>query len=69
MQEQADAIRDSVLSGLDKAKSDMDDQISQFERVNSLIEHGAKLSEMLFGEKAYDNAVKFYNMQKENNIK
>lgn len=69
MQEQADIIRDSVLSGLDKAKSDMDDQISQFERVNSLIEHGAKLSEMLFGEKAYDNAVKFYNMQKQNNIK
>lgn len=69
MQEQADAIRDSVLSGLDKAKSDMDDQISQFERVNSLIEHGAKLSEMLFGEKAYDNAIKFYSMQKENNIK
>ena len=62
-----DNIKDNYLDGIKSAKDQMDDQVDQYERVNDLIEHNVKLTQLLYGDKAYDTMDKYYNLQKQNN--
>jgi hypothetical protein len=45
----------------------MDDQIDQYERVNDLINHNVKLTQLLYGDAAYNTMNKYYNLQKQYN--
>ena len=67
IQDQIDQIKENYLDALDKAKDKMDDQIDQYERVNSLIDHNVKLVQMIYGDKAYNTMQKYYELQKKNN--
>jgi hypothetical protein len=67
IQEQVDNIKNSYLSAIDDAKSKMDDQINQYERINGLVDHQVKMAQLLYGDKAYDTLDKYYNLQKRNN--
>ena len=49
------------------AKKKLDEQIDQYERVNKIIDHNVKLTQLLYGDKAYDTLNKYYEMQKKNN--
>ena len=67
IQDQIDQIKENYLDALDEAKDKMDDQIDQYERVNSLIDHNVKLVQMIYGDKAYNTMQKYYELQKKNN--
>ena len=67
IQDLIDEIKDTYLDALDDAKDKMDDQIDQYERVNDLINHNVKLTQLLYGDKAYGTMQKYYNLQKANN--
>lgn len=67
IQDLVDDIKDTYLDALDDAKDKMDDQIDQYERVNDLINHNVKLTQLLYGDKAYGTMQKYYNLQKANN--
>jgi hypothetical protein len=45
----------------------MDENVDQYERINDLIDHNVKLTELMFGDKAYDTMNKYYDLQKKNN--
>ena len=66
MQQQADQIRETLLSAYDELADNQATIINQYHRVNDVIEHGAKLSQMVFGEKAYAQAEKFQKDQIKN---
>ena len=67
VQDLIDDIKDNYLDALDNAKDKMDDQIDQYERVNDLIDHNVKLTQMLYGDTAYNTMNKYYELQKANN--
>ena len=67
VQDLVDDIKDNYLDTLDNAKDKMDDQIDQYERVNDLIDHNVKLTQMLYGDKAYNTMDKYYELRKANN--
>ena len=67
VQDLVDDIKDNYLDALDNAKDKMDDQIDQYERVNDLIDHNVKLTQMLYGDTAYNTMNKYYELQKANN--
>ena len=67
IQDLSEKIMENYLDALDDAKDKMDDQIDQYERVNDLVEHNMKLTQMLYGDKAYDTMEKYYDYQKDNN--
>lgn len=67
VQDLVDDIKDSYLDAIDDANDKMDQQISQYERINDLIEHNVKLTELLYGDKAYDTINKYYNLRLQNN--
>jgi hypothetical protein len=45
----------------------MDENVDQYERINDLIDHNVKLTELMFGDKAYDTMNKYFDLQKKNN--
>ena len=67
IQDMVDDIKDNYLDAIDNAKDKMDDQIDQYERVNDLIDHNVKLTQLLYGDKAYNSMDRYYNLQKANN--
>ena len=67
IQDKVDEIRQNYLDALDDAKDKMDKQIDQYERVNDLINHNVRLTQLLYGDKAYDTMNKYYDLQKTNN--
>lgn len=69
MQEQADQIKETLLSAYDQMKSNQEDIIKQYERVNSVLDHGRKISQMIFGEKAFKQSEEFQAAQIDNDRK
>ena len=59
-------IQKQYLDSLKDAKDKMDDQIDQYERINDLLDHGAKLAQLIYGDKAYASLEKYYNLQQDN---
>ena len=59
-------IQEIYLDSLKDAKDKMDDQIDQYERVGELIEHNAKLAQLIYGDKAYASLEKYYALQQRN---
>lgn len=69
VQDLVDDIKDNYLDAIDSAKDKMDQQIDQYERVNDLVEHNVKLTELLYGDKAYATMDKYYDLIQKNNEK
>lgn len=69
IQDLVDDIKDNYLDAIDSAKDKMDQQIDQYERVNDLVEHNVKLTELLYGDKAYATMDKYYDLIQKNNEK
>ena len=67
IQDLVEEMQDNYLDAIDKARDKMDEQIDQYERVNKLIDHNVKLTQLLYGDKAYDTMDKYYEKQKQNN--
>lgn len=59
-------IQKQYLDSLKDAKDKMDDQIDQYERINDLLDHSAKLAQLIYGDKAYASLEKYYNLQQDN---
>ena len=68
IQDLTDEIAESYLDSIDAAKDALDEHIDQYERINDLIEHNVKLTELLYGDKGYDTLNKYYDLQKQNNM-
>ena len=68
IQDLTDEIAESYLDSIDAAKDALDEHIDQYERINDLIEHNVKLTELLYGDKGYDILNKYYDLQKQNNM-
>ena len=62
-------MRDYYLDSIDQAKDKFADHVDQYNRINDLIKHNIQLTELLYGDKAYDTLGKYYDMQYDNNIK
>lgn len=67
IQDLVDDIKDNYLDAIDDAKDKMDQQINQYERINDLIDHNVKLTELIYGDKAYKTLDKYYNLMQKNN--
>ena len=67
IQDLVEEMQDNYLDAIDKARDKMDEQIDQYERVNKLIDHNVKLTQLLYGDKAYDTMDKYYEKQKQHN--
>ena len=68
VQDKQEEIQELYLDSIDKAKDKMDDVISQYERINDLVEHNIKLTELLYGDNAgYDIRDSYYSRQSLNN--
>ena len=59
-------IQKSYLDMMDQIQEKFDEQISNFELINDLIEHDKNLINLLYGEESYDQMSNFYNKQQEN---
>ena len=67
IQDKVDEIKQNYLNAIDDANDKMQQQVDQYERINSLVDHDVKLLELLYGDKAYDSRQKYYDLQKANN--
>ena len=67
IQDLVDDIKDNYLDAIDDAKDKMDQQINQYERINDLIDHNVKLTELIYGDKAYETLSKYYDLMQKNN--
>lgn len=67
IQDLVNDIKDNYLDAIDDAKDKMDQQINQYERINDLIDHNVKLTELIYGDKAYETLDKYYNLMQKNN--
>ena len=68
VQDKQEEIQELYLDSIDKAKDKMDDVISQYERINDLVEHNIKLTELLYGDNAgFDIRNSYYSRQSVNN--
>ena len=63
----ADEIKESIFDAIDAAQDAFDEQIDEYEYLGDLIDHNMKITEMFFGDEAYDQMAKFYDRIEENN--
>lgn len=63
----ADEIKESIFDAIDAAQDAFDEQMDEYEYLGDLIDHNMKVTEMFFGDEAYDQMVKFYDRIEENN--
>jgi len=69
IQDLQEEIREAYLDSIDDAKDKMDDVIDQYERINDLVEHNIKLTQLLYGDNAgFDTLDKYYAKQERNNL-
>lgn len=60
IKEMADAIKDSWLQGAEQAKEAFDDQITQLQIIDSILEHQLNMLELAYGDNAYVEQEKLY---------
>ena len=60
-------IKDSIFDAIDKAQDAFDEQKKEYEYIADLIEHNQKVVELLYGEDAYKQLQKYYELQEKNN--
>ena len=65
----ADDIKESIFDTIDAAQDAFDQQMDEYEYVGDLINHNMKVTELLFGDQAYDRMTKYYDRIEENNNK
>ena len=63
----ADEIKESIFDAIDAAQDAFDEQMDEYEYLGDLIDHNMKITEMFFGDEAYDQMAKFYDRIEENN--
>ena len=63
----ADDIKKSIFDTIDAAQDAFDQQMDEYEYVGDLINHNMKVTELLFGDQAYDRMTKYYDRIEENN--
>lgn len=63
----ADEIKESIFDAIDAAQDAFDEQMDEYEYLGDLIDHNMKVTEMFFGDEAYDQMAKFYDRIEENN--
>ena len=62
-----DEMADAVIKSIDQAKSAFDDHINQYKHVGKLLDHQAKIIQLLYGDNAHDLLDKYYAAQESNN--
>ena len=62
-----DDIKKSIFDTIDAAQDAFDQQMDEYEYVGDLINHNMKVTELLFGDQAYDRMTKYYDRIEENN--
>ena len=62
-----DEIEESYLDMIDEAKDKFDEQIDQYEYIADLINHDIDLIGLLYGDDAYSQLSKYYDIQEKNN--
>lgn len=62
-------IKESVYDAIDKAQDAFDNQRKEYEQISDLIDHNQKTIEMLYGDDAYKELEKYYQLQEKNNNK
>ena len=67
MQDGVNKVKELYLDALNDVNKKMEDQIKQYERVNSLIDHNVKLVDLIYGDKGYESLNKWYALQDQNN--
>ena len=50
----ADEIKESIFDAIDAAQDAFDEQMDEYEYLGDLIDHNMKITEMFFGDEAYD---------------
>ena len=63
----ADEIKESIFDAIDAAQDAFDEQMDEYEYLGDLIDHNMKVTQMFFGDEAYDQMAKFYDRIEENN--
>ena len=63
----ADDIKKSIFDTIDATQDAFDQQMDEYEYVGDLINHNMKVTELLFGDQAYDRMTKYYDRIEENN--
>ena len=63
-----DDIKDSIYDVIDAAQDAFDDQQENYEFIAELLQHDIDLIQSLYGDKAYDAMLKFYDQAKANNL-
>ena len=56
-----------IFDAIDAAQDAFDEQMDEYEYLGDLIDHNMKITEMFFGDEAYDQMAKFYDRIEENN--
>lgn len=60
-------IEETYLSAIDKAQEKLDEQSEQYEFISDLIDHDKDVIGLIYGDKAYSQLAKYYEMQRKNN--
>lgn len=60
-------IKDTIFDAIDKAQDAFDEQKKEYEYIADLIEHNQKVVELLYGDDAYEQLQKYYDLQQKNN--
>ena len=62
-----DEIEESYLDMIDEAKDKFDEQINQYEYIADLVDHNMNIIGLLYGDDAYSQMSKYYEVQEKNN--
>lgn len=60
-------IEETYLNAIDKAQEKLDEQSEQYEFISDLIDHDKDVIGLIYGDKAYSQLAKYYEMQRKNN--
>lgn len=60
-------MAEAVIKSIEQAKDAFNDHINQYKQIGKLLDHQAKVIELLYGDKAYDLMNKYYSAQQANN--
>ena len=62
-----DDVKESIFDVIDAAQDAFDEQMDEYEYIGDLINHNVKITELLYGDQAYDKMTKFYDRIEDNN--
>lgn len=60
-------VKQTIFDAIDKAQDAFDEQKKEYEYIADLIDHNQKVVELLYGEDAYNQLQKYYDLQYKNN--